>query len=222
MRWEMAPSREITLALDGGGRSWRRRGSEGALTLSPAGLVLEHARALREPLVLGAGAVAVACVEPGGARASGSEGRFPVLRRLGPSAVVPRAEGVEGWAWTSSGGSAFTDLCEQGDAPNLALVLAQPLGEKVVERVFAPEVAAVVAGRSPLGAPAVHGLLLRVADAAKAERAFGQVGLLRPLTDREVPPTLRRSLPTDRPADPALDLADPGLAARSVAPPGLG
>ena len=60
----------------------------------------------------------------------------------------------------------------------------------------------MLAERSPLGVPAVLGLLFRVAETIKAESVFKQFGLLRQLTDREVPPTLRRSLPTDRPADP--------------------
>ena len=51
---------------------------------------------------------------------------------------------------------------------------------------------------------------------------FRQFGLLRPLTDREVPPTLRRSLPTDQSADPVLHGGgDEVRATTSVAPPGL-
>jgi hypothetical protein len=43
------------------------------------------------------------------------------------------------------------------------------------------------------------------------------------LTDKEVPPTLRRHLPTDRPADPMVSGAgsDAARAATSVAPPGM-
>jgi hypothetical protein len=84
-------------------------------------------------------------------------------------------------------------------------------------------VAQEIAARSPLGAPAVYGLLFRVADTGKTETTFRQFGLLRPLTDREVPPTLRRPLPTDRPADPVLrGGGEDQRAATSVAPPGLG
>jgi hypothetical protein len=61
-----------------------------------------------------------------------------------------------------------------------------------------------------------------VADTAKAETLFRAFGLLRPLTDREVPPTLRRALPTDRAADPVLHAHADARAATSVAPPGLG
>jgi hypothetical protein len=70
--------------------------------------------------------------------------------------------------------------------------------------------------------PTVHGFLFRALEPSHAETIFRRFGLLRPLTDREVAPTLRRSLPTDRPADPVLRPADDARAATSVAPPGLG
>jgi hypothetical protein len=79
---------------------------------------------------------------------------------------------------------------------------------------------AAIVARSPLGVPAVPGFLFRVAEPGKAEAAFRAYNLLRPLTDREVPPTLRRSLPTDRSPDPAVHM--PGRpAGASVAPPGF-
>ena len=88
---------------------------------------------------------------------------------------------------------------------------------------FEPEAAQEIAARSPLGAPAIYGLLFRVNDPSKAETVFRQFGLLRPLTDREVPPTLRRSLPTDRPAVAvSRGPEEDARAASSVAPPGLG
>jgi hypothetical protein len=100
-------------------------------------------------------------------------------------------------------------------------VFAKPLSEDAVTRAFEPEFVTALAARSALGVPAVHGLLFRVADPLAAERAFSRFGFERPLTDREVPPTLRRSLPTDRSADPALRLGgDERTAARSIAPPG--
>jgi len=123
---------------------------------------------------------------------------------------------------TSLGGSGLTVLGEPEDAPNAALLFTKPLGDDAVE-CFEPEMAQEIAARSPLGAPAIYGLLFRVADTAKAETVFRQFGLLRPLTDREVPPTLRRALPTDRKADPALVVTgEDARAATSVAPPGLG
>jgi hypothetical protein len=217
-----ALGRELVIRLEGAARSWRRRrAGEDALRLSAAGMVLEHERCLREPLRVGYGALALAAVEPGGARAGEGEGRFPVLRRLGSTSVVPRSEGIEGWLWTSAGGSALPMLGEDGDAPNAVVLFAQPLGETVVTAAFEPELAAALAARSPLGVPAVYGLLLRVADPAEAETAFRRAGLDRPLTDREVPPTLRRHLPGDRPADPHVQVADARRAARSVPPPGM-
>jgi hypothetical protein len=44
-------------------------------------------------------------------------GRFPILRRLGPDRVVPRTEGIEGWLWTSTGGTALTALGGENEAP---------------------------------------------------------------------------------------------------------
>ena len=46
------------------------------------------------------------------------------------------------------------------------------------------------------------GVLFRVADTLGAERGFRRWGFQSVLTDKEVPPTMRRHLPTDRPADP--------------------
>jgi hypothetical protein len=134
--------------------------------------------------------------------------------------VVPREHGIEGWLWTSEGGSALTVLGDAEHAPNAALLFTKPLGEDAVA-CFEPGAAAEIAARSPLGAPAIYGLLFRVADTQKAENTFRSFGLLRPLTDREVPPTLRRSLPTDRSADPLIGHREDARAATSVAPPGL-
>src|SRR4051794_12604447 len=214
--------REVVLALDAA-RSWRRskRGGEDCLRLSAMGAVIEYERVLREPLRLGLGSISVGCIDPGPARARAEEGRFAVLRRLGPTAVVPRAEGIEGWLWTSTGGSGLTMLGEDDEAPNAALVFAKPLSDDAVTRAFEPEFVTALAAHSPLGVPAIHGLLFRVVDSVAAERAFTRFGLERPLTDREVPPTLRRSLPTDQSADPMVRLGgDQRAAARSIAPPG--
>jgi hypothetical protein len=204
-------------------RSWKRRSSEvDLLKLSPVGIELRHSRVLREALKMPLGAVAVAVAEPGAARAMASEGRFPILRRASPTAVIPREEGVEGWLWTSTGGSAFPSLCEEDEAPNAALIFTHPLGDDVLERVFEPDFVSALAARSPLGAPAIYGLLFRVLDVAPAQRTFTKFGLSRPLTDREVAPTLRRSLPTDRSPDPTVSFSEAHRAAGSVAPPGLG
>ena len=214
--------REYVLELEAG-RSWgRRKGGADVLALSAVGASISHERALRTPLRLPLGTLQLGLVDPGAARPSGTTGRFPILKRLSATAVIPREQGVEGWLWTSLGGSALTVLGDPDDAPNAALLFTKPLGDEAVES-FVPEMAEEIAARSPLGAPAIYGLLFRVTDTRKAETIFRQFGLLRPLTDREVPPTLRRSLPTDHPADPTLHrTGEDARAATSVAPPGLG
>jgi hypothetical protein len=217
-----AGPREHVLVFEAG-RAWgRRRAGEDALRLSPSGAVVEYEGMLRAPLRLALGQLQLGLVDPGPARVGASSGRFPVLRRLSATAVIPREQGVEGWLWTGSAGSALTVLGDEEDAPNAALLFTKPLGEEAIAVAFAPEAAEEIAARSPLGAPAVHGLLFRVTDTLLAEQTFRRYGLLRPLTDREVPPTLRRSLPTDRPADPAIRSTEDARASTSVAPPGMG
>ncbi len=212
---------EFLLELESA-RSWKRRSSEvDLLKLSPVGIELRHSRVLREPLRMPLGAVAVAVAEPGATQAVASEGRFPILRRASPTAVIPREEGVDGWLWTSTGGSAFPSLCEEDEAPNAALIFNHPLGDDVLERAFAPEFVSALAARSPLGEPAIYGLLFRVIDVTQAQRTFIKFGLSRPLTDREVAPTLRRSLPTDRSPDPTISFSEAHRAEGSVAPPGF-
>jgi hypothetical protein len=216
-------SRSIVVRLEEPrGRLLRRgAGAAYAVTFTGSGTLVEHGRALREPLLLRPGTLALAAVDAGPAKAGADTGRFPVLRRLGPNAVVPREEGIEGWVWTGRGGSALPALGDEDEAPNGLLLFAKPLAGAVVDRVFAPDWVRALADRSPLGDPVVAGLLLRLADAAAAERAFREVGLARPVTDREVAPALRRSLPTDRKADPTVRLGgDEARAATSVAPPG--
>jgi len=214
--------REYVLDLEAP-RSWgRRRGGADQLRLSAMGAVISFESALRTPLRVPLGTLQLGLVDPGPARTGGVAGRFAILKRLSATAVVPREQGIEGWLWTSLGGSALTVLGDPDDAPNAALLFTKPLGDDAVA-CFEPEIAQEIAARSPLGAPAVYGLLFRVTDTGKAENTFRQFGLLRPLTDREVPPTLRRSLPTDRPADPVLQGSGEDVrASTSVAPPGLG
>ena len=202
-------------------RSWSRRRALDLLRLNALGLSITFDGALREPLRVPLGTLQLGLVDPGGAGATGMAGRFPILKRLSATAVVPREEGIEGWLWTSLGGSALTVLGDPDDAPNAALLFTKPLSDPAVE-CFEPEIAQVIAARSPLGAAAVYGLLFRVVDTGKAESLFRAFGLLRPLTDREVPPTLRRALPTDRSADPLLRGSEDARMATSVAPPGLG
>jgi hypothetical protein len=190
------------------------------LHITPHGATLIHADLLSAPLRLPLGLLHLGLIERGSARVGGTVGRFPVLRRLSPTAVLPREEGVEGWLWTSTGGSALTVLGDEEDAPNAALLFTKPLGPEQLEPCLQPDALAAIVARSPLGVPAVAGLLFRVVEPAGAETAFRAYNLLRPLTDREVPPTLRRSLPTDRPADPGVRVRVDGPA-HSVAPPGF-
>jgi hypothetical protein len=207
--------REYVLDLEGP----RRR--RGRLRLTAMGATISFEGALRTDLRIPLGTLQLGLVDRGGARTGGMTGRFAVLKRLSATAVVPREQGVEGWLWTSLGGSALTVLGDPEDAPNAALLFTKPLGDEAVA-CFEPDAAQEIAARSPLGAPAIYGLLFRVADTSKAETVFRQFGLLRPLTDREVPPTLRRSLPTDHSADPTLSGGgDDARASTSVAPPGL-
>ena len=210
--------REFTIPLEAEGAWKRRRAGTDVLRVSALGATLEHDRMLQEPLKLALGMLQIGIVEIGSDEA---KSRFPILRRLSATAIVPREHGVEGWLWTRAGGSAMTYVGDHDKAPNAALLFTKPLGEDHL-RAFAPDALEEIAAHSPLGSPAVHGLLLRVADTTGAEATFRQFGILRPLTDREVAPTLRRSLPTDRSPDPGLGVDTQARAATSVAPPGMG
>jgi hypothetical protein len=190
-----------------------------ALRLTPNGATLEVESLLREPLKLTLGQLHIGLVDRGHAKVRGQAGRFPVLRRLSATAVIPREQGIEGWLWTSTGGSALTVLGDEDAAPTGALLFTKPLGPDQLQGAMRPEALEALVAHSPLGVPAVPGYLFRVAEPANAETAFRAYGLLRPLTDREVPPTMRRSLPLDRPADPTIQA--PTSSSRSVAPPGF-
>ena len=212
------------LVLDLESRRGRRRARPGGadrLRLAGSTLTIEHGRVLRSPLELSLGLVKVALVDPGPARASGQFGRFPILRRLGPTSVIPRTEGIEGWLWTSTGGTGLTNLGEDDESPNVALVFAKPLDGALLDTVFDAEFLTALAARSPLGSPTVAGVLFRVTDTLAAEHGFRRWGFQDVLTDKEVPPTLRRHLPTDRPADPLVRGSDAPRAATSVPPPGM-
>ena len=218
------PAPELVLAIEES-RGWRkpRRSEIDRLRLGADQISIEHGRVLHSPLELPLGAVKVAIVDPGPAKATGEIGRFAVLRRLGSTTVIPRSEGIEGWLWTSTGGTGLTNLGEEDEAPNVALVFTKPLDEPKLSEAFDPEFVTALAARSPLGSPAVLGVLFRVADTLAAEQGFRRWGFQEVLTDKEVPPTLRRHLPTDRPADPKLQggVPDDVRAATSVAPPGM-
>lgn len=188
------------------------------LRLSPAGATLEVDGMLRAPLKLTLGQLQIGMVDRGPAKVRGAVGRFPILKRLSATAVIPREQGIEGWLWTSTGGSALTLI---GDgAPTGALLFTKPVGPELLDDAMEQKALETLAAHSPLGVPTIFGVLFRVAEPANAESAFRQYGLLRPLTDREVPPTMRRSLPTDRPADPTIGSSG-GEPSTSIAPPGF-
>ncbi len=215
--------RELLVRLEESRGFGRRRASEtDALRFSPQGLTIEHADALLTALRVPLASLAIGATDPGPAKAGEMTGRLPVLRRLSKTAVVPREEGIEGWLWTSRGGSALPSLAED-DAPNAALLFTKPLAGDVVTAHFERGWTEALAARSPLGEPSVAGLLFRVVDTVAAQEVFRRYGIARSLTDREVPPAMRRSLPTDIPADPAIRRSgeDP-RSATSVAPPGMG
>ena len=207
--------RTLTIAFESGGRL-----APDALRISPNGASLEVEALLREPLRLTLGQLHIGLVDRGPAKAKGAAGRFPVLRRLSATAVVPREQGIEGWLWTTLGGSALTMLGEEGEAPTGALLFTKPLGPEQLKPVMKREAFEALAAHSPLGVPAVPGVLFRCAEPSSAETAFRAYGLLRPLTDREVPPTMRRALPDDKSADPSIGEPVRGPQG-SVAPPGF-
>jgi hypothetical protein len=103
-------------------------------------------------------------------------------------------------------------------------VFTKPLDDAVLRGAFEPDFVTALAARSPLGNPAVAGLVLRVKDATAARNAFRRWGFQAIVTDRDIAPVQRRHLPTDRPADPMVRAhsADAARARTSVAPPGFG
>ena len=208
------PNRTLTIAFESG-----RRLAPDALRINPAGATFEVDGFFRVPLKLTLGQLHLGMIDRGPAKAKGDTGRFPVLRRLTATSVVPQEQGIEGWLWTSIGGSALTILGDEDAAPSGALLFTKPLTAEQLEPTMEPKAFEALAARSPLGVPAIPGVLFRPAEPANAETAFRAYGLLRPLTDREVPPAMRRSLPTDRPADPAIQA--PASRSSSVAPPGF-
>jgi hypothetical protein len=196
------------------------RKGEHKLTMTPREIVVEHAGALRAPLRFAPGSVLLAAVDPGGGGGGRKAiGRFPILHRLTADRVIPREEGIEGWVWTSTDGSALTTLTDE--APNLAFIFSPPLSGERIEDAFEPDVLADLAKRSPLGQPAVFGLLLRVERSEVLRDALERYGLAGQITDRDIPPTQRRHLPDDKPANPAIARGEVERAA-SMPPPGMG
>jgi hypothetical protein len=190
------------------------------ITMTPSEIVVEHGDALRAPLRFAPGSVVVASLDPGRTHIGKDErvGRFPVLHRIGKTQVVPREEGIEGWVWTSQDGSAFTVLGHE--VPNLAFIFSPPLAGDTVMGAFEPAMLAELAKRAPLGEPAVFGLLVCVANHTKAKNALERWNLAGQITDRDIPPTQRRHLPDDKPANPIVSGIDSSRAHTSMPPPG--
>lgn len=220
-------STEVTVQLSRGGGGGMKRLLGGTpkgphqLTLTPAEVVVEHGM-LDAPLRFAPGSVAAAAIDHGPASLPKDvgRGRFPVLHRLAPNRVIAREEGIEGWLWTSVEGSAFTVLTDE--APNVAFIFSPPVASERLEGAFRADMLGEIAKRSPLGQPALFGLLLRTEDPEGLAQAFDRYGFRRELTDREVPPTQRRHLPDDRPANPEVASLDRDRAKSSMPPPGMG
>ena len=219
----VAARHEHLLELEAGGKAWKRRRTVDFLKISPAGMELHHGGVLLEPLILPLGAIAVAAAEQGSARALPNEGRFPILRRIAGTKVVPREEGVEGWLWTTGGGSAFLSLCEDDEAPNVALVFTHPLGEDLLNRIFVPECVATVAARSA----ARLARRLRPAHARQRRAACAEhVPQVQHRESADGQGSRRRRSgarcrPTSRPIRPSASTTTARAPSHSVAPPGL-
>jgi hypothetical protein len=211
-----AASGGVKRLMGGGART------EGRISFTPQEIVVEHDRGLRAAMRFAPGSVIAASLDPGPADIGKDKarGRFPVLHQLTADRVIPREEGIEGWVWTSTDGSAFTVL---GDgAPNLAFVFSPPLSGYMIENAFAADELAELAKRSPLGQPAVFGLLVHVTKPELVRATLERYSLLRDITDREVPPVQRRHLADDKPANPAIAAAEASRAKTSMPPPGMG
>lgn len=192
------------------------------LSLSPAEIVIEHASYLKAPLRFAPGAVSLATVDHGPAQVArdARAGRFPILHKLASGTVIPREEGIEGWLWTSREGSVLYSLTGD-DAPNLAFLFVPPLGGYAVIEAFEPAALEELAKRSPLGEPALFGLLLRVAAVEAVRPHLERLQLLGTITDREIPPTQRRHLPDDKPANPEISGVQISGTEASKPPPGF-
>src|SRR3954462_15684482 len=127
-------ARSVTVAFESG-----RRMAPDALRLSPNGATLEVDSILREPLKLTLGQLHLGQVDRGPAKVRGQAGRFAVLRRLSATTVVPRDQGIEGWLWTSAGGSALTLVGDEDEAPTGALLFTKPLGPNDLQDAINPE-----------------------------------------------------------------------------------
>ena len=128
--------RDYTLVLE----SSRGLGPRGAPARTPCGsrpqgASLEHERAARTSRCGSrSGQLQLGLVDPGPATRRARSGRFPVLKRLSATAVVPREQGIEGWLWTSTGGSALTMLGDPEDAAQRGAAVHQAARRASVDR----------------------------------------------------------------------------------------
>jgi hypothetical protein len=216
--------RELVIPLAGqkGGLLRRSSGSGAMLRLRGPNLTFVHPGVLERELMVPGGLVDLVSIDRGAN--SGDHGRFPILHRMVNGKVIPFQQGIEGWLWTTVHGSSYPLLSDRPDeVPNVAMLFVKPLEEELVVEHFRPEWVKAVAERSPLGKPSILGLLARADKPSEAEKAFDEFGVLGELTDREVPPTHRKHLPDDKPANPTLaGGGDDPRAATSIAPPGMG
>lgn len=219
------PNTTIAVSLSTGGGGMKRLlggppKGEHALTLTPGEVIVRHG-SLLAPLRFAPGSIAVATIDHGPASVGKdtARGRFPVLHQIAVNRVVPREEGIEGWLWTTLEGSAFTVLTDE--APSVAFILSPPVAAERLELAFPPAMLEEIAKRSPLGQPALFGLLLRTEETTQLERGFERYGFRTELSDREVPPVQRRHLPDDKPANPGIGATERDRAKTSMPPPGM-
>ena len=177
--------RADTIAFESG-----RRMAPDALRLTPNGATLEVEGLLQQPLKLTLGQLHIGLVDRGPAKVKGQGGRFPVLRRLSATAVIPREQGIEGWLWTSTGGSALTVLGDEDAAPTGALLFTKPLGPDQLKEAMTP------AGARGAG---------RALAARRPGGAGRPVPRRRARQRRDGVPRLRPPAPADRPRGPADD-----------------
>ena len=164
--------RTLTIQFESG-----RRLAPDALRINPHGATLEVDGFFHTPLKLTLGQLHLGMVDRGSAKAKGQVGRFPILKRLSATAVVPREQGIEGWLWTSTGGSALTVVGDEDAAPSGALLFTKPLTAEQLKPTMEAHAFEALADRSPLGVPAILGILFRVAEPV---RRRDRVSLLRP------------------------------------------
>ena len=193
-----------------------------ALRINPHGATLEVDGFFHTPLKLTLGQLHLGMVDRGSAKVKGQAGRFPILKRLSATAVVPREQGIEGWLWTSTGGSALTVVGDEDAAPTRRPAVHQAAHARAAQ---ADDGHARVRGaRRPLAARRARRprppVPRRTSPQTPRPRSAPTACCARSPTAR-CRPRMRRSLPTDQLRRP--DGRRPPAAARPArsAPPGF-